>query len=160
MRGCVLLGTRLGTNASDRCVSRYDRRMLALFDSVRHWLDGIAHLGTILAVAYLLYLLALTGWIMLQKREPVATISWLVSLAALPYIGFFVYHVFGPQKIRRHRLRRRRRLISVPPVRRVATRVAGRRTTIIRPVPCAKSAKVRPVSASLTVRTARSRRAT
>ena len=33
---------------------RYDRRMLALFDSLRHWLDGIAHLGTILAVAYLL----------------------------------------------------------------------------------------------------------
>ena len=42
--------------------------MLALFDSVRHWLDGIAHLGTILAVAYLLYLLALTGWIMDEDR--------------------------------------------------------------------------------------------
>ena len=39
--------------------------MLALFDSLRHWLDGIAHLGSILAVAYLLYLLALAGWIML-----------------------------------------------------------------------------------------------
>lgn len=44
-------------------LDRYDRRMLALFDSLRHWLDGIAHLGSILAVAYLLYLFALAGWI-------------------------------------------------------------------------------------------------
>ncbi|CRX69972.1 unnamed protein product [Stenotrophomonas maltophilia] len=51
--------------------------MLALFDSLRHWLDGIAHLGTIMAVAYLLYLFALAGWIMLQKREPVATLRSL-----------------------------------------------------------------------------------
>ncbi|TGQ54619.1 hypothetical protein EN855_035150, partial [Mesorhizobium sp. M1C.F.Ca.ET.212.01.1.1] len=43
--------------------------MLALFDSLRPWLAGIAHLGSILAVAYLLYLFALAGWIMLQKRE-------------------------------------------------------------------------------------------
>src|SRR5690606_1109589 len=41
-----------------------------------------------------------------QKREPVATLSWLLGLALLPYVGFLIYHVFGPQKIRRHRLRR------------------------------------------------------
>lgn len=87
---------------------RYDRRMLALFDSLRHWLDGIAHLGTILAVAYLLYLFALAGWIMLQKREPVATLSWILSLALLPYLGLFIYYLLGPQKVKRQRLRRGR----------------------------------------------------
>lgn len=54
------------------------------------------------------YLLLLGGWIVLQKREPVATLSWLLGLALLPYLGFFVYHVFGPQRIRRQRLRRAR----------------------------------------------------
>jgi cardiolipin synthase len=87
---------------------RYDRRMLALFDSLRHWLDGIAHLGSILAVAYLLYLFALAGWIMLQKREPVATLSWILSLALLPYLGLFIYYLLGPQKVKRQRLRRGR----------------------------------------------------
>lgn len=89
-------------------LDRYDRRMLALFDSLRHWLDGIAHLGTILAVAYLLYLFALAGWIMLQKREPVATLSWILSLALLPYLGLFIYYLLGPQKVKRQRLRRGR----------------------------------------------------
>jgi cardiolipin synthase len=82
--------------------------MLALFDSLRHWLDGIAHLGTILAVAYLLYLFALAGWIMLQKREPVATLSWILSLALLPYLGLFIYYLLGPQKVAAARLRRGR----------------------------------------------------
>ncbi|KAG1535507.1 hypothetical protein G6F50_015288 [Rhizopus delemar] len=82
--------------------------MLALFDSLRHWLDGIAHLGPILAVAYLLYLFALAGWIMLQKREPVATLSWILSLALLPYLGLFIYYLLGPQKVKRQRLRRGR----------------------------------------------------
>ena len=54
------------------------------------------------------------GWIVLQKREPAATLSWLMGLALLPYVGFLVYHVFGPQKIRRHRLRRARARAGLP----------------------------------------------
>ena len=56
--------------------------------------------------AWVAYLLLLGGWIILQKREPVATLSWLFGLALLPYLGFVVYHVFGPQRIHRQRLRR------------------------------------------------------
>src|SRR5690606_17159839 len=67
---------------------------------------SIPHLGSWLLLAWLAYLLLLGGWIILQKREPVATLSWLLGLALLPYVGFLVYHVFGPQKIKRHRLRR------------------------------------------------------
>lgn len=69
---------------------------------------SIPHLGTWLLALWAAYLLLLGGWIVLQKREPVATLSWLLGLALLPYLGFFVYHVFGPQRIRRQRLRRAR----------------------------------------------------
>ena len=66
------------------------------------------YVGPVLLAGWLLYLLALGTWIVLQKREPVATISWLLGLALLPYLGFAIYHLFGPQKIARQRLRRAR----------------------------------------------------
>lgn len=65
--------------------------------------NGVA---VILVVGWLAYLLLLGGWIILQKREPVATLSWLLGLALLPVLGFLIYHVFGPQRIRRQQLRR------------------------------------------------------
>ena len=76
------------------------------------WLHAIPvvgeFIGTVLFVGWLTYLLLLGGWIVLQKREPVATLSWLMGLALLPYIGFLIYHLLGPQKIKRQRLRRAR----------------------------------------------------
>ena len=78
-------------------------------DAIAPLADTIAaslDLTTVLALGWLLYLVVLGGWIVLQKREPVATLSWLLALALLPYVGFLIYHVFGPQKIKRHRLRR------------------------------------------------------
>lgn len=74
----------------------------------RGW-DALAStpgLAALLVLGWLLYVIWLGGWIVLQKREPVATLSWLLGLALLPYLGFLIYHVFGPQKIRRQRLRR------------------------------------------------------
>ncbi|MFP7723305.1 cardiolipin synthase [Lysobacter sp. A3-1-A15] len=86
------------------------------------WLHGlwqafvsIPHLWMYLAVGWIAYVIGLGGWIVLQKREPAATISWLVSLAALPYLGFLIYYVFGPQRIKRQRLRRGRARASLPP---------------------------------------------
>ena len=78
------------------------------------WLLSVPHLGLYLAAGWALYLLGLGGWIVLQKRAPVATLSWLLGLAALPYLGFIVYLVFGPQRIKRHRLRRARSRVSLP----------------------------------------------
>lgn len=75
---------------------------------------GVPHAGLYLTLGWIAYLLGLGVWIVLQKREPVATISWLVSLAALPYVGFVIYHLFGPRKIRRHRLLRARARVSLP----------------------------------------------
>jgi cardiolipin synthase len=78
------------------------------------WLLSVPHLGLYLAVGWLGYLVWLGGWIVLQKRAPAATLSWLLGLAALPYAGFLVYLVFGPQRIKRHRLRRARARVALP----------------------------------------------
>ena len=64
-----------------------------MLDAIRTaWLAfwAIPHIHWILAAGWVLYLFGLGLWIVLQKREPVATISWLFSLAALPYLGFLV----------------------------------------------------------------------
>ncbi|MCC7633325.1 cardiolipin synthase [Stenotrophomonas rhizophila] len=82
--------------------------MPTTYFALTDWLDAVPHLRPLLVIAYLLYLLWLTGWIMLQKREPVATLSWILSLAALPYLGLFIYYLLGPQKVKRQRLRRGR----------------------------------------------------
>lgn len=73
----------------------------------------IPHIGLYLGLGWLAYLLVLGVYIVLQKRDAAATISWLISLAALPYIGFAIYYIFGPQKIRRHRLRRARTRVAM-----------------------------------------------
>jgi cardiolipin synthase A/B len=76
------------------------------------WLHSIPvigpKIGLALLIGWLTYLIWLGGWIVLQKREPVATVSWLLGLALLPYVGFLIYHLLGPQKIHRQRLRRAR----------------------------------------------------
>lgn len=59
---------------------------------------AIPHIRVWLIVGWLTYLVWLGGWIVLQKREPAATLSWLMSLAFLPYLGFLIYYLLGPQK--------------------------------------------------------------
>src|SRR4249919_4325269 len=61
-----------------------------------------------LSLLWVAYLVVLAGWIVLQKREPIATLSWLLSLALLPVVGLVIYHFLGPQRIRRQRLKRLR----------------------------------------------------
>ncbi|MFA4510378.1 PLDc N-terminal domain-containing protein, partial [Xanthomonas perforans] len=73
--------------------------MLALAQGAWEWLATIPHLEALLLAAYVLYLLWIAGWIVLQKREPVATLSWVLSLAALPYLGLLIYYWLGPQKV-------------------------------------------------------------
>ncbi|MFO0670633.1 MAG: cardiolipin synthase [Polyangiaceae bacterium] len=63
---------------------------------------------TALAVLEVVYLVVLGAWILLEKRSPVATLAWLLSLFALPGVGFVVYFFLGPRKVRKRRLRRLR----------------------------------------------------
>ena len=48
------------------------------------WLHGFRHFTVYLTLAWIGYVLWLGGWIVLQKRAPAATLSWLLGLAALP----------------------------------------------------------------------------
>ncbi|MDQ3288068.1 MAG: cardiolipin synthase [Pseudomonadota bacterium] len=77
---------------------------------------SIPHLTTYLVIGWIAYVVGLGGWIVLQKREPAATISWLISLAALPLLGFLIYYVFGPQRVYRQRLRRSRSRAALHPL--------------------------------------------
>jgi cardiolipin synthase len=79
-----------------------------------HFLPALPHAWLpLLTAAWLCYLVVLAVWIVLQQREPVATLSWLLALAALPYIGFLIYYAFGPQRIRRHGRRRLRSQLAL-----------------------------------------------
>lgn len=82
--------------------------MLASVQGAWDRLATVPHLEALLLAAYVLYLLWIASWIVLQKREPVATLSWVLSLAALPYLGLLIYYWLGPQKVKRQRLRRGR----------------------------------------------------
>ncbi len=89
------------------------QEMLNALNDAWQALWSLPHIKTWLMLGWLTYLVWLGGWILLQKREPAATLSWLLSLAFLPYIGFLIYYLFGPQKIERHRLRRARRHVAL-----------------------------------------------
>jgi cardiolipin synthase len=65
-----------------------------------HWLIAA------LIIGWLVYVGVVSVWVIMQRSEPVATLGWLMALAFLPYVGFIVYYVLGPQRIRRSGLRR------------------------------------------------------
>lgn len=88
--------------------------MLEFIADLWQRLLSIPHLGWYLVAFWLTYVIAIGLWIILQKREPAATISWLVSLAALPYLGFLIYYFLGPQRITRQRVRRGRVREALP----------------------------------------------
>ena len=65
-------------------------------------------LVTILTIAQLVYVVVLATWILFEKRSPVATLAWILSLIALPYVGFVVFFLFGPRHLLRKRLKHKR----------------------------------------------------
>ena len=61
---------------------------------------------TWLVVLEVLYVVPLATWIVLEKRHPLATIAWILSLALLPVAGFPIYYLLGPRRLRRKKSRR------------------------------------------------------
>ncbi|MDX3907709.1 MAG: cardiolipin synthase [Pigmentiphaga sp.] len=61
-----------------------------------------------LSIGWALYLGTVTIWIVLQRRHPLPTVLWILVLALLPYVGYLVYYFFGPQRLKRRRIRRLR----------------------------------------------------
>lgn len=89
-------------------------------------------LKPLLVGVWIAYLLVLAGWIVLQKREPIATLSWLLSLALLPVLGLVIYHFLGPQRIKRHQLRRSRSRASLDDTLPTGLKASDDCTTIAR----------------------------
>ena len=56
--------------------------------------------------AWTLSSVTLTTWIILQRKSPVSTLAWIMALNLLPVVGLVIYAYFGPQRIKRQRLRR------------------------------------------------------
>ncbi|MEP6964901.1 MAG: cardiolipin synthase [Polaromonas sp.] len=61
-----------------------------------------------LSLAWSAYIAVLSVWIVIQKRSPVSTMSWILSLALLPFAGFFIYYFLGPQRLKKLRIKRLR----------------------------------------------------
>lgn len=52
------------------------------------------------------WVIAMSTYILLERRPPLATLAWIVSLATLPLLGFVVYYFVGPRRLERKRRRR------------------------------------------------------
>ena len=61
-----------------------------------------------LSLAWSGYIAVLSVWIVMQKRAPASTMSWILSLALLPLAGFVIYYYLGPQRLKKQRLKRLR----------------------------------------------------
>ena len=73
--------------------------------------------GPWLGVAWVVYVVVLAAWIVRQRREPVATLAWLLGLAWLPVLGWAVYWWLGPQRIQRRKLKRLRARLALAEAR-------------------------------------------
>ena len=84
------------------------------------WWHGLQavwpNISLLLGLLWLLYVIVLGIWILLQKREPIATLSWLLSLVLLPYVGFVIYHLLGPTRIKRQNLKRSKAKAGLMPL--------------------------------------------
>src|SRR5436190_3815309 len=69
-----------------------------------HWIFGNWHHA--FYVVWAAYAVVLTVWIVLQKKEPAATLAWVFSLAFLPVLGFLVFYFSGPRRVSGNRTRR------------------------------------------------------
>ena len=74
------------------------------------------HIALWLSILWLVYIAILSAWILLQKREPIATLSWLLSLSLLPFVGFLIYHFLGPTRIKRQNLKRSKAKAGLMPL--------------------------------------------
>lgn len=66
----------------------------------------------LLELLTLVYVIAVTGFVVLERRRPVSTMAWLLALIFLPVVGLIVYLLFGRLRVRRRRRLRARRAVQ------------------------------------------------
>ena len=73
----------------------------SLWELIKPWSGWIA-------MIWLVYAVYLAGWLILQKRSPISTLTWVVTLVLMPLLGLVIYRYFGPLRVVRQSLRRSR----------------------------------------------------
>ena len=76
-------------------------------EAISPWLTR-EHVVGLLSILWPAYVAVVGVWIVLQRRAPVATLSWLLSMAVIPVLGLVIYYFLGPRRLKRQRLRRLR----------------------------------------------------
>jgi cardiolipin synthase A/B len=61
--------------------------------------------GLLLGIAQVTWVVLVAGFILLERRSPMATLAWITMVAALPLVGVGIYLVVGPRRLRRKKLR-------------------------------------------------------
>src|SRR4051812_45453118 len=61
--------------------------------------------GFLLGIAQVVWVVVIAGFILLERRSPMATLAWITMVAALPLVGVGIYLVVGPRRLRRKKLR-------------------------------------------------------
>jgi len=74
----------------------------------------------VIEVAFVVYALAITTLVVLERRRPTATLALVLALVFVPVVGLVVYLVFSQRARRRLRRRRRRPINPVDETRGVA----------------------------------------
>lgn len=64
-------------------------------------------LTLLITIALIVWAAAMVVMVVLQRRSPAATISWLLVLTLLPIVGWGIYQIIGPQRLARLKLKRR-----------------------------------------------------
>ena len=59
----------------------------------------------ILLAAYVVWVIAACGSLLMNRRSPTATLAWMFAFVALPFISGIYYLVFGPRRLHRRRVR-------------------------------------------------------
>jgi cardiolipin synthase len=77
----------------------FTTRLLIVPQFIHEWKTGFS-------LAWSGYIAVLSIWIVMQKRALASTMSWILSLALLPFAGFVTYYFFGPQRLKKQRLKR------------------------------------------------------
>ena len=60
---------------------------------------------TVLSLGMTTWVLGLSVWILFERRSPIATVAWILSLSLLPIVGILIYFVLGPRKFKRKKMR-------------------------------------------------------
>ncbi|MGA6993834.1 MAG: PLDc N-terminal domain-containing protein, partial [Candidatus Deferrimicrobiaceae bacterium] len=64
--------------------------------------DGWRIAALVLSTAGYIFAFILIPRIILERRQPAATVAWVLSIALLPVAGVPLYYLLGERRIRRH----------------------------------------------------------